>query len=740
MLQGTSFPKMKLFIVILSVLFILSSGGFSLAQSENDESFVNGGTGGHWWEGAVFSNSVEPERGALVPQDQVESTPSPQVKHPEVEEQAVTLASSGLFKPYVTCNKGSWPYAVGMGDFNSDGLQDVAMTTGNQLYVFLQNISGTLDAPAPYATGTRPESLAVGDLNNDGRQDVAVANVSDNTIGVFLQQLDGTLAAQVTYKTAQGPDAVAVADLNNDGLDDVVVSHWNAASLGVFIQKSDGTLQSMTTYSAPNAGYDDLDVGDLNDDGRMDVVKMNGQLYANPNLSVYLQKADGTLNTPVSYDLGDINGNGVAVGDVTGDGLADIVLSYGGNSPSAKLAVFAQTITGSLVLNAKYSAYDIPEPVEIADVNLDGREDVLVANGGWNTLSVFLQQQDGTLAPYERYAIPYASHYGPQGLDVGDINNDGLPDVVIADYNHGLVVLYHTASDLEINVEPGLALAEPGDNVSWAISATASGWTSMGISLTVRGLPDNATSTFLQNPLTLPDSTRLDVQLGPDTPLGIYPLSVVGTVGNEVYTATTELKVVEHVARVFLPAVMRNFFKPIFDDFSNPSSGWPVADTSVNLYEYRNGEYRIYNKTTDYVGAATADHHLDDIDLAIAAHQAGSARGTYGLAFGINDTFSDYYIFLVWPDFQEWDLFHYQYGSGFTALKSGTSSTILTGNNHNRLRVVKSGDSLTLWVNDVCVFDGTYATYTGYRQTGLFAGPYDAGHDARFDDYALSRP
>ena len=359
------------------------------------------------------------------------------------------INASGLFDPYVVYPSGAYDWAVGIGDFNNDELNDVAISDDNynnsKLRIFLQNAGGTLDTPVVYNTGSRPVSLAVGDLNNDQRDDVVVANSYDDTIGVFLQQIDGTMAPQVTYNTSNSPDAVVVADLNNDGLDDVAVSHWNAANIGVFLQQLDGTLGSMISYSAPQAGYDDIDRGDLNNDGLMDVVKMNGQ-GLNPNLSVYLQNACGTLDGPINYDLpGNILSHGVATGELTGDGLVDLALSHGWNRPASQLSVFAQTVSGTLQLDATYNAYDIPEPVEIIDVDMDGLQDVLVAHGGWIQVGIFLQQPDGTLAPYLLDTIPYASHYGPQGLDVGDINNDWLPDIVIADYNYGLVVLYHVS-------------------------------------------------------------------------------------------------------------------------------------------------------------------------------------------------------------------------------------------------------------------------------------------------------
>jgi hypothetical protein len=353
-----------------------------------------------------------------------------------------TPVGAGLFEPYINYPVGDGE-ATGIADFNNDGLLDVALVIPNQLLIFLQKSDGTLNSPVAYPALSSPISLAVGDLNNDGRTDiVALFNPSD-AISIYLQQADGTLAARIEYPTSSDPDSVAVGDVNGDGLADVAVSHWTVGNIGIFTQNVGGTLNPMITYTSPRAGRDDIAIGDINGDGRNDVVKMNGQ-GLNPNLSVYTQNTDGTLANAVSYQLGfNCLSQGLGIGDLTGDGLADVVISYGGNRPESNIAVFAQAGDGTLQSPVSYSAYDIPSPVEIVDVNSDGLADVLVINSGWNTLSVYLQQSDGALHTYSRYTIPYASYYQPQGLAVGDINHDGLPDVAIADYNHGLVILYH---------------------------------------------------------------------------------------------------------------------------------------------------------------------------------------------------------------------------------------------------------------------------------------------------------
>ncbi len=365
------------------------------------------------------------------------------------------------FLPYATYSVVmNSPVAVGIGDFNNDHLQDIALTTDDELLIYLQNPNGSLANPVGYPDPGRPESLAVGDINNDGLDDIVTTNFDRNTISVFLQQSGGLFASRGTYATNSGPDAVAVGDLNGDGLTDIAVSHWNASNIGIFTQTAYGTLNAMVTYASPQAGYDDIAIGDVNGDGRADVVKSNGQ-GSNPQLSVYLQDAGGTLASAASYSTGcsiDCLASAVAVGDVTGDGRADVVLTYGGNMPASNIAVFAQDSNGTLTSAVSYPAYDIPTSPVIADMNGDGLLDVVAVHDGGAKAGIFLQQSNQILKAYSLSALPSdLGSYQRDGLAVGDINHDGLLDIVVADSNSGLVVLRQSGTPPTPTVTPTMS-------------------------------------------------------------------------------------------------------------------------------------------------------------------------------------------------------------------------------------------------------------------------------------------
>jgi hypothetical protein len=314
-----------------------------------------------------------------------------------------------------------------------------------KLFVFLQNADGTLAPPIKYPTGSSygcmAQTVAIGDVNHDGRNDVVIGDAGCG-IEVFLQDGTGALAAGASYASVDS-HKIRIADLNNDGLLDVVGIGWGTDTASVWLQNASGTLETPVTYPVTHSGYDDLEVGDVNNDGLTDIVVMSGQLYATPSLGVLTQKAGGGFNAPAYYSVGpNLLTHGVAVGDLNGDGSNDVVVTYGGNSPSSQIGVFSQNSLGTLDAVVNYPSYDSPSAVEIADVTGDGRKDIVVVHSGWAALGIYRQLPGGTIQAEERYAAPYGST-NPHALAVGDINGDGRNDVVTTDFGAGLVVFYH---------------------------------------------------------------------------------------------------------------------------------------------------------------------------------------------------------------------------------------------------------------------------------------------------------
>ncbi|MBM4248645.1 MAG: PKD domain-containing protein [Euryarchaeota archaeon] len=351
--------------------------------------------------------------------------------------------TDGTYLPPELYRAGNGPECVAIADLNLDGKRDFAAAdrADNNLTVYLLRPTrpGTLNQMVTYNVGGSPVGLVRGDFNTDGLDDIASANTLTGGAGcsVLLQTRAFQIANQVQYSVgnpSQPLQALAVADFDRDGRDDLVFSNRGQAGATVFWQTAAGDFSGTpTTYytNVGNSGAYLAAAGDLNSDGWPDIVisNINNQTVdPDPDtVSVFLQDpVNGTFFPPRNYTCE--GSRGVAVGDVNSDNRNDLVCVA---QATNEVVVYYQAADGTLkVPGTRLAADAATHSVRIGDVNADGRNDIVATAWTANTVNVYTQTAAGGLNSRVSYSV--ASN--AVDLEIIDYDGDGLNDLAVSHY------------------------------------------------------------------------------------------------------------------------------------------------------------------------------------------------------------------------------------------------------------------------------------------------------------------
>jgi subtilase family serine protease len=227
-----------------------------------------------------------------------------------------------------------------------------------------------------------------------------------------------------TYLVGSGPTAVTVGNfnVNVDGYPDLAVANGGDNTVSVLIGNQDGTFQSAVNSSVGNSPTA-LAAGNFNGDGYPDLAVANG---GDNTISVLIGNGDGTFGTATNSPIPvGKNPTGVAVGDFNNDGNLDLVVANGGDNT---LSVLVGNGDGTFKGAVSYPVGSSPTAVAVGDFNGDGKQDVAVANAGSNTVSILLGNGDCTFQASTTFQVGSK----PVSLAVGDFNQDVQPDLAVA--------------------------------------------------------------------------------------------------------------------------------------------------------------------------------------------------------------------------------------------------------------------------------------------------------------------
>jgi hypothetical protein len=373
--------------------------------------------------------------------------------------QTVNATPATLFLSGATVNVGKTPVAITATDFNGDGVADLAVVNSadNTVSILLGNGDGTVTAQANLSFTSSVAGLVAGDFNHDGNVDLAVATGS--SVNIFLGNGDGTFRAANTYTVVGVPVAIAAGDFNSDGYFDLLVaSTYQGGYISLLNGNGDGTFaQSETAALLIPANPTAIAAGDFNGDGHPDfaVTAANGNVY------VAIWTGPGSFGRPIVNAAG-ASPQSIVVADLNSDGKLDLVTANVGSNP-ANVSVLLGNGDGTFAAAKNYpTGGSAAAGVVIGDTNGDGIPDVIAANMSSQSVAVLAGNGDGTFAAPVSYQVGTL----PDALAVADFNGDGRTDVVAA--NGGSATL-----SFLLGAGPAAAITVSAGGTQFAIVNTA---------------------------------------------------------------------------------------------------------------------------------------------------------------------------------------------------------------------------------------------------------------------------
>lgn len=390
------------------------------------------------------------------------------------------------FRTATSLNIPDEPYELAKGDLNNDGRPDFVTANftafaNQQVTVLINTGSGTFTGGnvRNFAASTYLIDVAVGDFNEDGNLDVVACSDQNDNFSLLLGDGAGNLAAPVNTAAGDRPTGIAVGDMNKDGNLDVLVSHSGTPDdIYIYLGNGAGGFSAPTILSNPTNTTYDITVADFNLDTNPDFAITTAGVYT---VQIWTGNGSGTVFTVTQtiasmsinpdLDARDLNGDGAmdiiagpgyimnngsgtfgarvilsqsaeeyATGDLNADGNIDIVTTDN-NVNRANTRVYLGNGAGVFTLLNKTEMRVYARGLEVADVNNDGVPDVIGAGSDATDGRVDVLLGDGT-GYFANSITKYPTSTDPRDMITGDFNEDGLIDVALCHSTLNFVSVY----------------------------------------------------------------------------------------------------------------------------------------------------------------------------------------------------------------------------------------------------------------------------------------------------------
>ncbi len=271
-------------------------------------------------------------------------------------------------------------------------------------------------------TGKEPSYIITEDFSGDGNLDLISTNSGDDTLSYFKGKGDGTFDDQIILRTGDNPICVGAADFNGDKLPDLAVLNYGDQNIHIYLNTGGGSFKNTGKFLSPGKIPINLITADVNDDGFFDIVVT----MRYHKIVIILGLGKGHFAEPKPYPVKG-QPTGLVTGDYNNDGFPDIAAALAGSGN-----VGVQIYWGKG--NNRFEGSDVfrggGQPLAIAniEVNSDGLMDLVTASNSTHIIAVFENQGNQTFKRLK----PFASGEFPKFIIAADFSGDGLDDIAVS--------------------------------------------------------------------------------------------------------------------------------------------------------------------------------------------------------------------------------------------------------------------------------------------------------------------